>query len=95
MKIFLVFLLFFGTACCCSVFGQRRPRTPEQEAAREAKCPIVVVNAAHDEPINCAFGVVRDFEYVVSLPRKGEVIQTVQFTPQPKRPRPSQENRTR
>jgi predicted amidohydrolase len=61
----------------------------------EAKCPIVVVNAAHDEPINCASGVVRDFEYVVSLPRKGEVIQTVQFTPRPVRSRLSQENRTR
>lgn len=47
----------------------------------EAKCTIVVVNAAHDEPINCASGVVNDFEYLVSLPRKGEVTQTVEFTP--------------
>jgi predicted amidohydrolase len=47
----------------------------------EAKCPIVVVNAARDAPINCASGVVSDFEYVVSLPRKGESIQTVEFVP--------------
>ncbi len=49
----------------------------------EAKCPIVVVNAAHDKPINCASGVVSGFEYAVSLPRKGEVIRTVEFTPRP------------
>jgi hypothetical protein len=48
---------------------------------RKANCPIVVVNAAYDQPINCASGVVSDFEYVVSLPRKGEVIRTVEFTP--------------
>ncbi len=47
----------------------------------EAKCPIVVVNAAYDEPNNCASGVVSDFEYKVSLPRKGEIIRTVEFTP--------------
>ena len=47
----------------------------------EAKCPIVVVNAAQDEPVNCASGIVCDFEYLVSLPRKGEVIRTVEFTP--------------
>ena len=49
--------------------------------AAEAKCPIVVVNAARETPINCASGVVQDFEYVESLPRKGEVIRTVEFTP--------------
>ena len=47
----------------------------------EAKCPIVVVNAAKDEPINCASGVVDGFKYVVQLPRDKEVIQTVEFTP--------------
>lgn len=47
----------------------------------EAKCPFVVVNAARDEPINCASGVVNGFEYEVSLPRVGEVIRTVEFTP--------------
>lgn len=47
----------------------------------EANCPIVVVNAAYDEPVNCASGVVSNFEYVVSLPRKGEVIRTVEFSP--------------
>lgn len=47
----------------------------------EAKCPIVVVNAAHDQPINCASGVVSNFEYIVSLPRKGEVVHTVEFSP--------------
>lgn len=47
----------------------------------EAKCPIVIVNAAADEPINCASGVVVDFEYVKALPTKGEVIETVTFQP--------------
>ncbi len=47
----------------------------------EANCPIVVVNAAHDKAINCASGVVSGFEYVVALPRRGEVIRTVEFTP--------------
>jgi predicted amidohydrolase len=47
----------------------------------EAKCPIVVVNAAGDEPINCASGVVVDFEYATALPTKGEAIETVTFTP--------------
>ena len=47
----------------------------------EAKCPIVVVNAAHKKPVNCASGVVVDYEYVASLPRQGEVIRTVSFTP--------------
>lgn len=47
----------------------------------EAKCPIVVVNAAKDNPVNCASGVVSNFEYLESLPRKGEVIRTVEFTP--------------
>jgi predicted amidohydrolase len=47
----------------------------------EAKCPIIVVNAAHHTAINCASGVVSGFEYEVSLPREGEVIRTVEFTP--------------
>jgi len=47
----------------------------------EAKCPIVIVNAAADEPINCASGVVVDFEYVKALPTKGEVVETVTFQP--------------
>jgi predicted amidohydrolase len=47
----------------------------------EAKCPIVVVNAAADEPINCASGVVADFEYVKALPTRGEVVETVTFQP--------------
>ncbi len=47
----------------------------------EAQCPIVVVNAARDKPVNCASGVVDGFEYVVQLPRAGEVIQTVEFHP--------------
>jgi predicted amidohydrolase len=47
----------------------------------EAKCPIVVVNAAGDEPINCASGVVANFKYVKALPTKGEVIETVTFQP--------------
>jgi predicted amidohydrolase len=47
----------------------------------EAKCPIVVVNAAGDKPINCASGVVADFEYVKALPTQGEVIETVTFQP--------------
>jgi predicted amidohydrolase len=51
----------------------------------EAKCPIVVVNAAREEAVNCASGVVQDGEYVESLPREGEVIRTVTFTPAPKR----------
>jgi hypothetical protein len=42
----------------------------------EAKCPIVIVNAAADEPINCASGVVVDFEYVKALPTKGEAVET-------------------
>jgi len=49
--------------------------------AAEAKCPIVVVNAAREEAINCASGVVSGFEYLVELPRTGEVIRTVEFTP--------------
>ena len=47
----------------------------------EAKCPIVVVNAAADQPINCASGVVVDFEYVKALPTRGEVVETVTFQP--------------
>jgi predicted amidohydrolase len=51
----------------------------------EGKCPIVVVNAARAEAANCMSGVVQDGEYVESLPRQGEVIRTVTFTPAPKR----------
>ena len=47
----------------------------------EAGCPIVVVNAAREEPINCASGVVDGFEYAVQLPRQGELIRTVEFEP--------------
>jgi len=47
----------------------------------EAKCPIVVVNAAHTRPVNCASGIVSDYKYQVSLPREGEVICTVEFRP--------------
>lgn len=49
--------------------------------AAEARCPIVVVNAAAKDPLNCASGVVFDHKYQVELPRAGEVIQTVEFTP--------------
>ncbi|MCZ6794087.1 MAG: carbon-nitrogen hydrolase family protein [Planctomycetota bacterium] len=55
----------------------------------EAKCPIVVVNAASDKPINCASGVVSGFRYTVSLPRKGEAIRTVEFTPRRVKPPPA------
>jgi predicted amidohydrolase len=52
--------------------------------AAEARCPIVVVNAASaDAEINCASGVVTAFEYAKTLPRKGEVVETVEFTPRP------------
>ena len=48
----------------------------------EAKCPIVVVNSAVAKgKVNCASGVVNGFEYSVILDRKGEAIQTVEFTP--------------
>ena len=48
----------------------------------EAKCPIVVVNSAVKKgKVNCASGVVNGFEYSVMLPRAGEAIQTVEFTP--------------
>lgn len=47
----------------------------------EAKCPIVVVNAANKDPVNCASGVVWDFKYQAELPRAGEAFQTVEFTP--------------
>jgi predicted amidohydrolase len=50
--------------------------------AAEAKCPIVVVNAASASgEINAASGVVRAFEYATMLPRKGEAVETVEFTP--------------
>jgi enamine deaminase RidA (YjgF/YER057c/UK114 family)/predicted amidohydrolase len=51
----------------------------------EAKCPIVVVNSACDQASNCTSGVVQDGEYVETLPRQGEVIRTVTFTPAAKR----------
>ena len=48
----------------------------------EAKCPIIVVNSAVEKGgVNCASGVVTGFDYAVMLPRKGEIIQTVEFTP--------------
>jgi predicted amidohydrolase len=47
----------------------------------EAKCPIIVVNAAQDQEVNCASGIVDGFAYSVELPRQGEVIRTVEFTP--------------
>jgi predicted amidohydrolase len=47
----------------------------------EAKCPIIVVNAAGKKAINCTSGVVDGFKYLVELPREGEVIRTVKFTP--------------
>jgi predicted amidohydrolase len=50
--------------------------------AAEAKCPIVVVNAASDKgEVNAASGVVTAFEYVKMLPRKGEAVETVEFSP--------------
>jgi predicted amidohydrolase len=50
--------------------------------AAEAKCPIVVVNAASEMgEINCASGVVTAFEYARMLPRKGEAVETVEFSP--------------
>ena len=50
--------------------------------AAEAKCPIVVVNAASDSgELNCASGVVTAFEYARMLPRKGEAVETVEFAP--------------
>jgi predicted amidohydrolase len=47
----------------------------------EAQCPIIVVNAAHNRPVNCASGIVSDFKYEYSLPREGEVIRTFEFMP--------------
>jgi predicted amidohydrolase len=50
--------------------------------AAEAKCPIVVVNSASASgEINAASGVVVAHEYARQLPRKGEAIETVEFTP--------------
>ncbi|HEV8248294.1 MAG TPA: carbon-nitrogen hydrolase family protein [Polyangiaceae bacterium] len=51
--------------------------------SKEAGCPFVVVNAAGKEPINCASGVVFDLEFEVALPRAGEHVETVSFTPAP------------
>ena len=53
--------------------------------AVEAGCPIVVVNAARDTPVNCASGVVQGFDFR-TLPRIGQVIKTVEFTPCGERP---------
>jgi predicted amidohydrolase len=51
--------------------------------AAEAKCPIVTVNSAVAQgEVNCASGVVLpSMEYASALPRKGEHIETVEFTP--------------
>jgi predicted amidohydrolase len=50
--------------------------------AAEAKCPIVVVNAASaTAEINCASGVVGAYEYARMLPRQGEAVETLEFTP--------------
>lgn len=50
--------------------------------AAEARCPIVVVNAASaSAEVNCASGVVTAFAYARALPRKGEAVETVEFTP--------------
>jgi predicted amidohydrolase len=50
--------------------------------AAEAKCPIVVVNAASEkDEVNCASGIVTAFEYAKMLPRKGEAVETVEFSP--------------
>ena len=50
--------------------------------AAEARCPIVVVNSASEKgEINCASGVVMPHEYARMLPRKGEAVETVEFSP--------------
>lgn len=50
--------------------------------AAEARCPIVVVNSASiSGDINCASGVVVPYEYARALPRKGEAVETLEFTP--------------
>ena len=51
--------------------------------AAEARCPIVSVNAASAAgEVNCASGVVLPtMEYARMLPRKGEAVETVEFTP--------------
>lgn len=50
--------------------------------AAEAKCPIVVVNAFEKPEINATSGVVgTNFEYLSSLPRNHETVQTVEFSP--------------
>jgi len=50
--------------------------------AAEARCPIVVVNAASASgEVNCASGVVVAFQYACALPRKGEAVESVEFTP--------------
>jgi predicted amidohydrolase len=50
--------------------------------AAEAQCPIVVVNAFETSEVNATSGVVgTQFEYLASLPRNREAIQTVEFAP--------------
>ena len=50
--------------------------------AAEARCPIVVVNSASASgEINCASGVVVPHEYARALPRRGEAVETLEFTP--------------
>lgn len=51
--------------------------------AAEAKCPIVTVNAAVESgEVNCTSGVILpSMEYAHTLPREGEVVATVEFTP--------------
>lgn len=50
--------------------------------AAEARCPIVIANAAVAEgEVNCASGVVVGFDYARILPRQGEAVETVEFRP--------------
>jgi predicted amidohydrolase len=51
--------------------------------AAEARCPIIAVNAASDSgEVNCASGVVLPtMDVARALPRKGEAVETVEFTP--------------
>lgn len=51
--------------------------------AAEAKCPIVTVNSAVESgEVNCTSGVILpSTEYAFALSRKGEVVETVEFTP--------------
>lgn len=50
--------------------------------AAEARCPIVIVNAYKGREVNATSGVVgTEFNYLTTLPRDREVVQTVEFTP--------------